>query len=635
MRAVRTSLQFRLLLGLGAVLLLLGVLAAYGLLAVERVARAMDEVVEEIAVEERIVREVREDVHYASMAAHDYLFDRREDARQAFVDLGPQVDAAFGKALATSFGSAVESNLLQQAYTDWRAALEEAEALFSDEETGSDLAVGALAVRLDARLEAVVLTLDEVDDRARAEVDEEIARVHAIRTRVALITSIILVLGLLVSFAGGLWLARSVLSPLRDLAEGLRGFSGGTLTGPMPLQGVREIDEVSKAFNAMAENLTRSTSHLVSARDELQKQASTDPITQLLNHRYGSMALADAFGRARAENSPLSVLIADIDDFKLFNDVYGHTLGDDVLRSVASVLERSCNGGAIPCRYGGDEFLVIMPDRDRPAALRLAERVRKAAGEIDLRPSDGASVPLGLSVGVASFPEDGGTADHLLVLADAEMYEAKRLGSVNAENPGALLDRERPGGSFRVLDSLVQAIQHRDHYTREHSEVVAEYATRLAVASHCSEQVAHSLRVAGLLHDVGKIIVPDEILKKPGALSAAEYEIMKRHVLVGEMLLREGHYSETVVQAVGHHHERFDGRGYPRAVGGLDIPLAGRIISIADGYSAMCLDRPYRKGLAPEEVASRLRQGAGTQFDPDLTDLFLGVLEGERRSRAA
>ena len=110
---------------------------------------------------------------------------------------------------------------------------------------------------------------------------------------------------------------------------------------------------------------------------------------------------------------------------------------------------------------------------------------------------------------------------------------------------------------------------------------------------------------------------------------------MKRHVLVGEMLLREGPYSETVIQAVGHHHERFDGRGYPRAVGGLDIPLAGRIISIAASYSAMCLDRPYRKGLAPEVVASRLRQGAGTQFDPDLTDLFLGILESERRSRAA
>ena len=110
---------------------------------------------------------------------------------------------------------------------------------------------------------------------------------------------------------------------------------------------------------------------------------------------------------------------------------------------------------------------------------------------------------------------------------------------------------------------------------------------------------------------------------------------MKRHVLVGEMLVREGRYSETVVQAVSYHHQRFDGLGYPRAVGGLDIPLAGRIISIADSYSAMCLDRPYRKGLTPEEIASRLRQGAGSQFDPDLTGLFLGILESERPSRAA
>lgn len=634
-RLLWTSLEARFFLGLAAVFVLLGVLAGSGFLAVQRLTVAMEEVVEEMGVEERAIQELREAALQASIAAHDYLATGSEAARRRFVDISPRVTAAFEKALAAPFGSPEETALLAAARQDWQVAMFEGEAIFALANPVGDPAATEAMERFDARLEAVLAGVGRVQDVAKAEVSHELTDAQAIRARVRAITFFVLVLGLVVALAGTLWLSRSILEPIRRLTLRMRRFSAATPIEPMPTQGLKEIDEVSRAFNAMTERLTRSTSQLVSAREDLQRQASTDPITGLLNHRYGSMALADAFDRARAEGRPLSLLVADIDSFKLFNDVYGHTLGDDVLRSVASVLDRSCNGGAIPCRYGGDEFLVIMPDRDRPAALRLAERVRKAAGEIDLRPSDGASVPLSLSVGVASYPADGVTADHLLVLADAEMYEAKRLGGVAVESGGALRERERPDSSFRVLDSLVQAIQHRDRYTKDHSDVVAEYTAKLAFACQCSEPVARSLRVAGLLHDVGKIIVPDEILKKPGPLTGEEYEIMKRHVLVGEMLVREGRYSETVVQAVSYHHERFDGLGYPRRVSGHDIPLAGRIITIADCYSAMCLDRPYRKALSLDEIVSQLNAGAGSQFDPDLTGLFLGILESERPSRAA
>jgi len=429
-----------------------------------------------------------------------------------------------------------------------------------------------------------------------------------------------LVVGLWVA----LWLTLQALirRPLARLTSTTRRIREGEISLRAPIVSHGDLGQLAASFNAMA--------------DELERQATTDPITGLLNHRYGDVALDEALKHARSQGSPLSVLIGDMDDFKLFNDTFGHPLGDEVLRLVAGVFRRMSGDSGIASRFGGDEFLVILPGADRAAASAFADRLSAAVGEIEFQVGDGNRVPIGLSLGVASFPEDSESKDRLLVLADAAMYEAKRLGEVDHQRP-CVMDAGgmRIESVFGALDSLVQAIQYRDHYTKTHSDLVSEYAAKLALRVGFSEEATRALRIAGILHDVGKLVVPDEILKKPGPLTAEEYEVIQRHPLVGEALIRETPFLEDVIQAVGCHHENYDGGGYPRGLCGDEIPLLGRALAIADAYSAMSLDRPYRKALSVDEIIAELEAGVGTRFDPRLVEVFVEMLQAERRAQAA
>ncbi len=178
-----------------------------------------------------------------------------------------------------------------------------------------------------------------------------------------------------------------------------------------------------------------------------------------------------------------------------------------------------------------------------------------------------------------------------------------------------------------MLQGLVRAVDVKDHYTQEHSEVVTDAALLLGQQLNLSEETLRALRIAGLLHDVGKIGIPDHILKKPGKLTNEEYEIMKQHVVLSEMIIKGVPHLNDVLDAVAHHHERFDGRGYPHGKQAEAIPLLGRIMAIADAYSAMCMDRPYRKGLSWEQARTELERGAGSQFDPHLVPLFIQAME--------
>jgi diguanylate cyclase (GGDEF)-like protein len=429
-----------------------------------------------------------------------------------------------------------------------------------------------------------------------------------------------LVVGLWVA----LWLTLQALvrRPLVELTSTTRRIREGEINVRAPTLGNDELGELATSFNAMA--------------DELERQASTDEITGLLNHRYGNVTLDEAFQQARSHGSPLSVLVGDIDDFKLFNDTFGHPLGDEVLRLVAGVFRQMSGNSGTASRYGGDEFLVILPGADKAAATAFAERLAAAIGEIEFQARDGTRVPISLSLGLASFPEDTESKDHLLAVADAATYEAKRLGAIGRRGPRVVPAGEVQINSvFGALDSLVQAIQYRDRYTKTHSDLVAEYAAKLALQAGLSDEAVRAIRIAGVLHDVGKLIVPDDILKKPGPLTAEEYEVIKRHPLVGEMLIREAPFLEDVIQAVGCHHESYDGSGYPRGLRGDEIPLLGRVMAVADAYSAMCLDRPYRRALSASEIIAEIKAGAGTRFDPHLVQAFVDMLQAERRAQAA
>lgn len=502
--------------------------------------------------------------------------------------------------------------------------------------------------------QALIADLGDLADDQQAVLAAERAAADEAANRNLALLIVFSMFALLAGVTSLTLLSFSVLRPLGSLKTSVRAITVGDLQAKAAVSGPEEVAFLAQDFNEMvaarnaAEEALRKardeldarvqerTAALKAANEQLERLAKTDSLTGLANHRSALDMLTEGIERSTESGEPLSVVIMDIDGFKLFNDSYGHPLGDQVLRLVADMLRQVTGDSGIPGRYGGDEFLVILPGADKDAGRVFANRLGVAAGQIELRTGDDSRVPISLSLGVASFPEDTQSKDRLLALADAAMYEAKRLAGAGRIEPRVVaVGSEQFETVFGALDSLVQAIQYRDHYTKTHSDVVADYAARLALHAGLSEENARALRIAGALHDIGKIVIPDEILKKPGPLTRDEYKTMKRHPSVGESLIRETPFLEDVMQAVSCHHERYDGKGYPRGLKGREIPYLGRVIAIADAYSAMSLDRPYRKALDHDEIVAELRASAGTQFDPELVGIFIEMLEAERQARAA
>ena len=369
--------------------------------------------------------------------------------------------------------------------------------------------------------------------------------------------------------------------------------------------------------------------------DQAVHHAEREPLTGLYNHRMITSFLEREMGRAKHDRQAMSVVLMDIDGFKLFNDTYGHLAGDQLLRRVAQVLEICSRQTDRPGRTGGDEFVVVLPGADHVQGRAIAERIHATAAARPYEAADGGLIPLHLSVGVASYPYDGDSAHALLSVADERMYAAKRSGT-GVQGPARTTEEhaQQTVGGFGTLEALVAAVDNKDSYTAKHSDQVAQFAILLARQVGVSQETLRTLRVAGLLHDVGKIGVPDRVLRKPGRLSDEEFEIMQQHVQLSEMLVRTIMPDPGVLDAMRYHHERWDGRGYPYGVAGAGIPLLGRIMSMADAVSAMIMDRPYRKGLSLETVYSELRRAAGTQFDPALVEPFIAALEKSNRDVA-
>ena len=375
--------------------------------------------------------------------------------------------------------------------------------------------------------------------------------------------------------------------------------------------------------------LQEYTARLERAVEAERHHATTDALTGLMNHRGALQTMDAAITDATANSRELSLLMGDIDGFKLFNDTYGHVMGDEVLKLVANACRQVVDESGTVCRYGGDEFLVVLPGHDKHSAMELARQINYRLGKAEFQTESSGLVPVRISIGVASFPQDTTSPSELVAIADAAMYEAKRPGN----DQSAPVISTKNDTTFGVLNSLVQAVDTKDRYTKDHCDIVAEYAVKLAERMNLSEEAGRALRIAGLLHDIGKLAIPDEILKKPGPLDQAEYEVMQRHVKIGEVLIREVPQLKDVLQAVSCHHERYDGTGYPRGLKGDTIPLLGRIIAVADAYSAMCLDRPYRKAMPHDRILTELVAGSGIQFDPEILNVFTELLLEEQLQR--
>jgi diguanylate cyclase (GGDEF)-like protein/putative nucleotidyltransferase with HDIG domain len=370
--------------------------------------------------------------------------------------------------------------------------------------------------------------------------------------------------------------------------------------------------------------------------------ADRDSVTGLYNHRAVHQRLDAEFELASRQESALSVIMMDLNNFKLFNDTYGHPMGDRVLKRVAYVLEMECRKFDILGRYGGDEFIAILPNTDTHLAMGVAQRLRNRMMREGFRPegsrgNGGHAIPVTLSFGIATYPADSTNRYELLTIADANLYTAKLseqdiIGTSETQRTSRELRAE---GSFGVLDSMVTAVDNKDRYTRRHSEDVTEYSMWIAEELGLSEETMRIIRIGGLLHDVGKIGVPEEILRKPGKLTDEEYELMKNHPQLGALIVAGVPGMESIIDVVRSHHERWDGRGYPDKLAGDDIPLLGRLLAVADAFSAMTTSRPYRKGLEWDVALEEIRSNAGTHFDPAMADSFLKAANKRRPTPAS
>ncbi|HEY8703895.1 MAG TPA: diguanylate cyclase [Gaiellaceae bacterium] len=352
--------------------------------------------------------------------------------------------------------------------------------------------------------------------------------------------------------------------------------------------------------------------------------ALTDPLTGLGNHRHFHERLQRELTQAEHDGTTLSLCLVDIDDFKRVNDRYGHPVGDRVLGHVASRLRQ----GGESFRLGGDEFAVLLPRLDERAAVAVARSIveRVGAGEIEQIGS------VTVSAGVAAYPAQGVGRDELIRLADSALYWAKEDGKNRARTYQAATSLELSqlqqlaegpdrAARYRAAASLAKAVDARDVYTGSHSERVGELSARIARRLGIDEPQIELTRLAGSLHDLGKLAIPEEILRKPSALNESERLVLQRHPQIGYRML-ESLGVEPIAEWVLHHHERWDGGGYPDRLRGEEIPLGARIIFVADAFDAMTSERVYRKPLSDRDAVSELERCAGSQFDPAIVGAF-------------
>lgn len=366
----------------------------------------------------------------------------------------------------------------------------------------------------------------------------------------------------------------------------------------------------------------------------LYDAARTDPLTTLSNRRGFRELLDLDLERARRSEVEVTVLVGDLDRFKEVNDRSGHQVGDAALQRAARVLSEGKRQIDSAARVGGEEFALILPDTSQDGAFVVAERLRCALREEFAEDS----VPITISFGLATYPRHGETAASLLRAADEALYAAKDSGRNRTVRHSPLLrELARAGGGagdiegerfLAVMLDLAEAVDLRFSGFARHSETVGRYAEMMARELGLSERRVNRVRLAGMLHDIGKVGVPDGILRKPGPLTEEELVVVRRHPELGVQILE--HPSLADVRAwVGAHHERPDGLGYPLGISGDALPLEARIVAVADAYEAMTSDRSYRDSIGHAGARAELRRCAGSQFDPRVVDAFLATLDRE------
>ena len=366
------------------------------------------------------------------------------------------------------------------------------------------------------------------------------------------------------------------------------------------------------------------------------RDALTDSLTGLGNHRSYQSRLREALARAAEEGGEVSLCLVDVDEFKTCNDRFGHPLGDQILVELARLFVEGHDEVAA-FRFGGDEFALLLEENEE-AAYRFVEELHRRIAETDFPHRQAVTI----TVGIASFPHHAAEADELQRVADGALYWAKRHGKnrscvyspsvVRIYSANELTEQAERQARLRAAERLIRIVDSKDTYTGEHSEAVARLVEMMAGGLGLDGETVEQLRLAALLHDLGKIAIPDTLLQKPGCLEPDERLLVRSHVQFGYSLL-EGLGIEPVDTWVLHHHEHWDGSGYPDGLAGEDIPFGSRVILVADAYDAMITHRTYRPALGPHEALAELRRQAGAQFDPAVVAALERCLSDEAGAR--
>jgi diguanylate cyclase (GGDEF)-like protein/putative nucleotidyltransferase with HDIG domain len=413
-----------------------------------------------------------------------------------------------------------------------------------------------------------------------------------------------------------------------------------------------------------------------------QEQAITDGLTGVKTHRFLMETLSSEWKRSTRANRPFALVLMDLDRFKFVNDFYGHLEGDVVLQRVGHILEQNCRRSDVVARYGGDEFVILMPETTVEQARQLASKLRGwVASDPLLRDKN-----ITASFGIAGFPVHGSTPQELIQVADSSMYLSKHQGgnSVSSAEEGDPNDRKKwkkdvleaylgvtlkrlfstgpeafeeiyrrleqftrslteqggdaqqglPPAVVETVTSLALAIDAKDHYTQGHSQKVSAYAVMIAQALGMTTTDVEEIRLAGLLHDIGKVGIPEVILNKSGPLNATEWETMKTHTRLGAKILEPLQTMTNIREMVCHHHEFYDGTGYPDRLEGDKIPYGARVIAIADAYDTITSERTYKKARTPEDAFVELERCAANQFDPEMVRIFIETMRRSPRPTA-
>jgi len=380
----------------------------------------------------------------------------------------------------------------------------------------------------------------------------------------------------------------------------------------------------------------------------LEERANIDGLTGLFNHRYFHSALNQTIKACVYLKQPMTLLFLDIDSFKDFNDKFGHLNGDKLLSTVARLMIEHKPKDAVLARYGGDEFAAILANHTKEDACIYGEKIRESFQALDLRndilmadPS-GRDVyppvePMTLSVGIAQWGNRTESALNLIKNADDALYRAKLFRKNRVEIYDSILDTieldfdKEDYDLLNSLQALINIINARDRYTSGHVERVVMYSKALARQLKLDEEDRKSLSLAAYMHDIGKVNLSEKVLNKATPLDDKEWSDIKDHSVVGAHILKEVAILASIAPLVLHHHERFDGNGYPNHLKGKEIPFLSRVLTVVDSFDAMTFDRPYKAGMTWDEAIEELRANKGTQFDPDIVDTFIKIIEESAR----